>query len=270
VLYELDEWRASLSTAGLAARMLETLLHGPMLRAARTVWVMSEPLARTLAARHGIAARVMTHSVDLDSFKHAKRQSRSTGEFRLLYTGAVYSAQADAIARVARALDEAAIPGRLVLYTPENPASLAALGIAGRRVTVEPPVSPAEVPALLARADALLLPFSFDSATRDVVSTSLPTKTADYLAAGVPILVHAPSYATTSYLALAEGWGLVVSEPSSAAVARAIEALAGNSELRVRLVRRASAVAAERHDITQRRAEFRESIRKAWLEARCA
>jgi glycosyltransferase involved in cell wall biosynthesis len=211
----------------------------------------------------------MPHSVDLDSFRRAERPGIA-GEFRLLYTGAVYSAQAEAIARVARALDDVAIPCRLVLYTAETPAGLAALGIAGQRVSVEPPVGPSEVPALLARADALLLPYSFDDASRDIVSTSLPTKTADYLAAGVPILIHAPPYASTSRLALEEGWGLLVSEATHTSVAKAIEALASDVDLRQRLVERARAMAAQRHDLTKRRLEFRESIRRAASRGHCA
>jgi glycosyltransferase involved in cell wall biosynthesis len=263
VIYELDEWRASLSGAGMAARLLEALLHGPMIRSAKTVWVMSEPLASDLAERFGVPARVMPHSVDLDSFRRSVEDVESEGEFRLLYTGAVYRAQADALATVARALDQVAIPCRLVLYTHESPATLASFGITGRRISVERPVRPQEVPVLLAQADVLLLPFSFDPATRDIVSTSLPTKTADYLAAGVPILVHAPCYATTSRMAVEEGWGLSVTEASTAAVAKAIEALATDAELRRRLAKRARLVAAERHDLKKRRREFCESIRMA-------
>jgi glycosyltransferase involved in cell wall biosynthesis len=270
VLYELDEWRASVARSGLPARWLESLLHGPMLRSASTVWVMSEPLARQLADRYGVESRVMPHSVDLSRFKRGAPSAGRSGEFRLLYTGAVYDAQAEAIARVARALDEVTAPCRLVLYTAESAAALAALGIKGQRVSIERPVRPAEVPALLAEADALLLPFSFGAAERDIVSTSLPTKTADYLAAGVPILVHAPSYASTSSLALEEGWGLAVTEASSAAVARAIDALCHDAALRLRLVERAASVAGERHDLLRRRVEFRDAIRAAWLRARCA
>ncbi len=172
VIYELDEWRASVATAGMSARLLEALLHGAILRAAKTVWVMSEPLALTLSKRFGITARVMPHSVDLDRFRRHGGGTGRAGEFRLLYTGAVYRAQADAIANVARAVEEVAVPCRFVLYTAESPASLATLGIAGRRVSVERPVKPNDIPALLAQADAVLLPFSFDPATHDIVSTS--------------------------------------------------------------------------------------------------
>jgi glycosyltransferase involved in cell wall biosynthesis len=269
VVYELDEWRASVSGAGLPSRLLEAMLHGPMLRSAKTTWVMSEPLGRALKQRFGIEARVMPHSVDLASFKRTKRPIAQS-EFRLFYTGAIYSAQADAIARVAQAVDQVEFPCRLILYTPESPESLAALGIAGRRLSIERPVPPENIPGILAQADALLLPFSFESVTRDVVSTSLPTKTADYLAAGVPILVHAPCYATTTRLALEEGWALTVTEASVEAVAKGVGLLASDANLRRALVERATAIAAERHDLGRRRIEFCDSIRTARELARCA
>jgi glycosyltransferase involved in cell wall biosynthesis len=263
VLYELDEWRASVAGAGRSARLLEALLHGPMARSASSVWVMSAPLARTLADRFGIRARVMPHSVDLDRFPRNGAEPPRTGEFTLLYAGAIYAAQADAIANLVRAMNTAAMPCRLILHTPESPAALAGFGIAGERVSVEPLVPSREIPALLAGADALLLPFSFSEEERDVVSTSFPTKTADYLASGVPILVHAPPYATISRLAQEEGWGLTVTDPSSSALAKAIESLARDGDLRRRLVTRARAIAAERHDLARRRVEFRDSIRTA-------
>ena len=71
-----------------------------------------------------------------------------------------------------------------------------------------------------------------------------------HLGLGVAIVVHAPPAATTSRLALEEGWGLAVSEASISAVVKAIEALAGDAELRLR------------------RVEFSDSIRSARPAAR--
>ena len=73
-----------------------------------------------------------------------------------------------------------------------------------------------------------------------------------HLGLGVAIVVHAPPAATTSRLALEEGWGLAVSEASISAVVKAIEALAGDAELRLR------------------RVEFSDSIRSARPAARSA
>ena len=65
-----------------------------------------------------------------------------------------------------------------------------------------------------------------------VVSTSLPTKTADYLASGVPILVHAPPYASIALAAAEGGWAEVVTDPDPAALGRSLDRLASDEELR--------------------------------------
>ncbi len=107
----------------------------------------------------------------------------------------------------------------------------------------------------------LLLPFSFDEQQRTVVSTSLPTKTADYLASGVPVLVHAPPYATITHLASSEGWADVVDEPSIERLATALRRLANDKSLRKRLVENALRIARARYDLATRRAEFIASIK---------
>jgi glycosyltransferase involved in cell wall biosynthesis len=150
-----------------------------------------------------------------------------------------------------------------VIHTSDTAQALAARGVVGDRVRIERPVAQTAMPATLQQADALLLPFSFSAEQRDVVSTSFPTKTADYLASGVPVLVHAPAQATIAQMAAAEGWGLVVSEPCEASLARALERLAGDVELRRRLATRARAVAGARHDIRLRATEFVQSLRVA-------
>ena len=117
------------------------------------------------------------------------------------------------------------------------------------------------MPDILATADALLLPFSFDDQQQEVVSTSLPSKTAPYLASGVPVLVHAPPYATITRMATSEGWAEVVNEPSIERLADALQRLANDKSLRKRLVENALRIARARYDLTRHRAQFIASIR---------
>jgi glycosyltransferase involved in cell wall biosynthesis len=117
------------------------------------------------------------------------------------------------------------------------------------------------MPELLATADALLLPFSFDGQEREVVSTSYPSKTADYLASGAPVLVHAPPYSSIARAAREEGWAEVVDAPDAALLVRALERLETDGARRRELASRALRVARERHDLKTRRAEFVASIR---------
>jgi glycosyltransferase involved in cell wall biosynthesis len=265
VVYEMDEWRASLGPAsGRVSRMLERLFHAPLLRAADSVWAISAQMADEFRRRFDVAAGILPNCVDVEQYSTASGRRTRNDEFRILFTGAVYGAQADAIRNVLQAI-QAMPTGRfsLVLHTSQKADELAALGIAGLGLRIEPPVPLAAMPQLLATADALLLPYSFDSQQRGIVSTAFPSKTADYLASGVPVLVHAPEYATIALAARSEGWGLVVDRPDIALLQRSIAQLAGDNVLRDQLTEAALRTAWQRHDLSSRRAEFLESLARA-------
>ncbi len=266
VVYEMDEWRASLGpAAGLPARVLEGLFHARLVRAAKSVWVISPPLVDQFRQRFGVEAQIMAHCVDIERF-HGARSSKQPegGPRRILYAGAIYGPQVDAIRNVLHAIqNEPSLPYTLVLYTGQSANELAEFGIAGPALRVEPLVPVEQIPELLASADVLLLPFAFEPGQREVVSTSFPTKTADYLASGVPVLVHAPPYATVSRLARAEGWAEVVDEPCIDLLRTALQKLMNDNERRQSLKSEALRVARQRHDLTARRAAFLDSIRAA-------
>ena len=267
VIYEMDEWRASLVGA-LNERIplaLENLFHRRIARAARTVWVMSNQMAEEFRARFGIKAKALPASVEVDKFAHGRRHGERThhDEFRLLYTGSISTPQAGAIRNVLRAIQSQPDDRTsLVIYSGQSAEELAKQGITGPKLRVERSVAPEKLPDVLATADALLLPFSFEEQQRAVVSTSLPSKVADYLASGVPVLVHAPPYATITSLATNEGWAEVVDEPSIARLAAALQHLATNKSLRKRYAENALRIARARYDLATRRAEFIASIRK--------
>ena len=113
-----------------------------------------------------------------------------------------------------------------------------------------------EIPYVLETGDALLLPYSFESSQRAIVSTSYPTKTADYLASGVPILVHAPEYASITRTARDGGWAETVSDEDPEALLVAINRLAADNTRRRELTDLALAHAREHHDLQASREQF--------------
>jgi glycosyltransferase involved in cell wall biosynthesis len=265
VIYEMDEWRASLVGA-LNERIplvLERLFHRRIVREARTVWAMSDQMAEEFRARFGIKAKVLPGCVEVDKFARGRHGERAhSDEFRLLFTGSVSTPQAGAIRGVLRTIqsdpDDRTL---LVIYSSQSVDELARQGITGPKLRIERSVAPEKMPDILATADALLLPFSFDEQQRPIVSTSLPSKIADYLASGVPVLVHAPPDATITRMAISEGWAEVVDEPSMERLADALRRLANDKSLRKRLVANALRIARARHDLATRRAEFIASIK---------
>src|SRR5262249_1031600 len=57
-------------------------------------------------------------------------------------------------------------------------------------------VPQSDLPKVLSTADILFLPYSFSPIARSAVETAFPSKIADYLASGKPILVFGPGYSS--------------------------------------------------------------------------
>ncbi len=266
VVYEMDEWRASLVGGGINAHIseaLEKLFHQRILRAARKVWVMSDQMAEDLSARFGVKAEELPSCIEVDKFaRHRHGERANHEEFRIVFTGSVYTPQSGAIRNVLEAIrSRSDVNPSLVIYSSQSEDEITRQGIAGPRLRVERSVPYEKVPELFTDADALLLPFSFDEDQKSVVSTSLPSKSVEYLASGVPVIVHAPPYSTVARLARDEGWAEVVDKPDVGQLGDALARLANDEPLRKRLVTNALRVARSRYDLVRRRREFVASLR---------
>ena len=136
---------------------------------------------------------------------------------------------------------------RLTLYTSRTAGALEQMGLAGNNVRRDE-VRPEDVARVIAEADVAFLPLSFYPDMRHVVETSLPSKIAEYLAAGLPVLAHAPSYSTVARYCSEHGCGLVVDEPNEAALRDALLRLSHDPTLRQALSAKALETARENHD----------------------
>lgn len=79
---------------------------------------------------------------------------------------------------------------------------------------------------LRARVDVLFLPMTFDSADRDNMMLSFPSKLADYTAVGVPLLIYGPPYSSVvRWARMLDGVAAVVDERGSDPLRYQIELL---------------------------------------------
>jgi glycosyltransferase involved in cell wall biosynthesis len=99
------------------------------------------------------------------------------------------------------------------LYVPLTKERIAELGWAHDLINLRGWVSNLELRRALCRADILFLPASFAKEEVAVVVAGFPTKTADYMASGRPILVFGPEYSSLVRYARETGFAEVVSEP---------------------------------------------------------
>jgi hypothetical protein len=80
-------------------------------------------------------------------------------------------------------------------------------------MVIHPLVDQHRIRELQRTADILFLPLAFASPYPEIIRTSSPTKLGEYLCAGRPILVHAPSDSHLAQFARERGFGVVVDQP---------------------------------------------------------
>lgn len=157
-------------------------------------------------------------------------------ETRIVYTGAIYHVNFDAFKNLIDATNQISKNIKIHLYTAQPLEWLEQNGITGDQIVHHSHSVHAEVLEAQNHAHILFLPFSFNSSIPEVIQTSAPGKTAEYLISGVPILVHVPPNTFISWYFRKHNCGYVVDTNEIPSLKRAIEDLMNDSSLRQSLV----------------------------------
>ena len=261
ILFVHDDWHGALSR--------KDRLFGWLLKRADKVIAISRHVQSRLLAIYAKESVVFLPSRQLGS-NGSKR--RAVGDhFNLTYLGSLNSTVQDAIEFVAKAVRSGSVesavrrPVRFRLYTQAANAVIRLWGLSDPRIEVLSWVAQEQVDSVLAESDALLLPFSFAADDRVTVSTSFPTKTADYLASGVPIVVLAPPESTTAEYARETGAAILVDRLDEEQFASALASIAAkDADVSHVLARAASALRAN-HDIAGQQQAIASMVRDLTL-----
>lgn len=179
--------------------------------------------------------------------------------FSIIYVGKINRDTKEnilALGRVVDGMNKRGIKVQFDVYTPSQH-QIETTRYTG--FTIHQAVANDRVPRLLKGYDALYLTLGFSRISREYTRLSMPTKLTEYLAAGVPILLHAPSeIAVTKYVS-DTNTGLICSENSETVLNERLEELINDANLRGRLKANALSLA-KKHDITIVRNKFREAL----------
>lgn len=242
-------------------QLMRKITEKAAMGSAECVFVMSEKLRDYYQAKYPkLSIKIIRHSVDRT--KYLSRHD-DNGQFdptakpvTIVFTGMIYGYQIDAIQNLARAvngLDDV----RFHIYTQRSRKYLEDMGVCGKNVFHYGYLSNDEIPRVQKNADILFLPMTFGGKglNKDIVKTASPSKIAEYLAAGRPILIHAPSYSYVAWYANKYGFGLVVEEQDTNSLRAAIMRLMCDPQLKEKLIVNARKTA-EMHDISRVSPEF--------------
>jgi glycosyltransferase involved in cell wall biosynthesis len=266
-MYIMDDPEGARRADGSQALLYRTLMPR-LVRACKRVWGVSHGMCEYFEKNYGVKCVCLLPPLDLDTFQRKSAESKvsADGTLHVVFTGSIYSAQVDSVRRLVRVVDhysgrngDSDAKMRLTLYTDAPVKALERLGVMGKNVRRDE-VKHEDIANVLARADVAFLPLSFESNMRHIVETSFPSKIAEYLASGVPILVHAPSYSAAARYCVAHACGLVVDEPSEASLQDALLRLSTDAALRTKLSAGAIDTAVRNHDANQIVPSFLRSI----------
>jgi glycosyltransferase involved in cell wall biosynthesis len=116
-------------------------------------------------------------------------------------------------------------------------------------------VSQEKLPATISKADFLFLPLSFDKKMK-FVNLSMPTKTAEYMSSGVPIIVYAPKDTALSQYAKKYEWGYTITKNDKGIIKEKLLHFFYDTELQQKLSKNALDLLGERHDVIKNKKRF--------------
>ncbi|PIS34804.1 MAG: hypothetical protein COT37_00710 [Parcubacteria group bacterium CG08_land_8_20_14_0_20_43_9] len=181
--------------------------------------------------------------------------------FFILFTGKIYWAQIGALKNLIRAVEKIQdIDVRLKIYCPNPREYLDRIGIkeSGRiKISVAPPQ---DMPRIQSQADILFLPLSWHTKSQEIIDTATPGKLTDYLIAGRPILIHAPSSSFLVKYAKENNFAMVVDEESVEKLGTAIRQLLKNQGLAEKLIANAEKTFFTNHEASKNATKFERAI----------
>ncbi len=245
-------------------RFVDRIIEPFLLRAVDTALVTCKPTQDYYQERYRLKTTVLPHSVDLNKYTGLQQPAlQGKKDTDILFTGSISVAQLGAILDMVRVVNEfPKLCARLIVASPVPSHILEEMGIAGPRVVCKQ-ADREYIRVLQRSSDIQFLPLAFEChgmIHRTIVRTASPSKLPEYLAAGRPILVYAPTDSYYAQYACEDGFGLVVDQPDPGLLHQAILKLQGDASLREQLVVNARRTAKKHHDSAKVSAQLQQLL----------
>jgi glycosyltransferase involved in cell wall biosynthesis len=254
-----DNFTAAYISRSETVRRVKRYLTATILRSAAHIYAVSPEMQRLVWRECGAESEIQLPSTAVPA---RQVEIPHEGGPIILFAGVIGYTVKDSLDLLAnliktRQLEKHGICGsRLHLCTTLTEANMRAFGWDHEDIVIRGWIPQSELASVLASADILFLPYSFLEGSRDAVETAFPSKTADYLAAGKPILVFGPKYSSLVRYASEQGFAEVVDEFSPDALAQGIGKIICSSAYREQLADRALKVFSASHDVKHQREKF--------------
>ncbi len=245
-------------------RVLAKFLEPKLFREAEQVFVMSEALRDYYQKKYKRDIFIIHNSILVKKTQEIFL-SEPTKIYKIVYTGSVYWAQADAIKNLIKAVEGIKdIDIKFYLYTLHDEKYLKRQGILKSKKIVLAEGKPTAMQEIQKSADILFVPLSFYSQYSLLINTSSPGKMSEYFISGRPILIHAPRESYIVRYAKEHNFAAVMDEENIEKLEEAVRELIISDKLVQELTTNAFKTALLNHD-AKKNSEFFQSFFKKYL-----
>jgi glycosyltransferase involved in cell wall biosynthesis len=241
---------------GPLARIFEPKLF----KAAEKIVVTNDGTKAFYVKRYGESVADKIHVIHNAAFGGAYKELATTYDpkppYTILFTGRIYWPQIGALKNLVKAVEEMNDPNfTLKFYCPNPKEYLKRIGIDSPKIEWSV-AAPKEMPAIQSSADILFLPLSWGTKSQQIIDTATPGKLTDYLAAGRPMLIHAPATSTLVAYAKQRQFAEVVDTEDTRALQVAIRKIVSDIPASRKLVENAKKTFDENHEATANAKKF--------------
>jgi glycosyltransferase involved in cell wall biosynthesis len=249
-----DDWEQMMARS--IPRVVARRLLQAALRRADQVLAVSEGMQELIHQRYGVESDLQLPATEPISCSSATSVSSCLAPVQIAYAGSFVDVVEVLISVVQRESQKY----HLHIYSVLDMDHVRQRGWDCAGVTFHGWMKPADVRAALREADLLFLPQSFADCNAQFVATSFPAKTADYLAAGKPIIACGPEYSSVIRYAGVYPFAEVVTRPTFDGIRSAIERVIDSPQRGAELVAVGRELFARNHDIRVQRREFQRRL----------
>jgi glycosyltransferase involved in cell wall biosynthesis len=227
-------------------------------------FAISKPMVNEYRNRYGLEFSVFHNGASPDYFR-GYRERVDPGSPRLIrYLGRLHSwLHFDSLKLLREAievLDKKGLRWKVELYGSANLADLDNSGLLGSGISYHGQVSRDEGISLLHDSDLLVLPLSYSLDELTSYQYSLPTKLAEYLATGVPVLVLSDPRAASAVYCQANSVAHLIDKPSVSEIVQYLQLLSSDVASGLEQGRRNQLVARTKLNQQTITAEFHEKL----------
>lgn len=266
VIHIMDDWPASITKLQVGFfRLYWTRLIDKefryLLSKASVLMSISESMSEAYFSRYGKKFIPFHNPIEVEEWlPFTKTDWSLNNTFKVLYTGRIGTANNKSLISFSKVIDSINNPVIKIefdVFTPDYQSEAAYSFKTYNGVNIKNSLPYHEMPTHLARYDLLFLPLDFDKDGINFARYSMPTKVAEYMISGTPILVFASMQTALAKYATKEEWAFVVSENNSKLLLNALKKIIYSKQLRRKISEKAKKVAICNENAIHVREKFR-------------